>query len=362
MKNKILIYTVLLTAFAGLFSCELDNEKVMLRADVEANELMPLPADSYVLTMDEGENNFGEFKWTTVDFGVSAPVNYTLQVDAAGGDFAEAVNLATTDNLSITLTNSAVNDALLSLGLEPEQAAPVEFRVVASISENAEPVNSSVLQVSVTPYEIVFPPIYIIGDAQSWVLESAVELKSTGPGRYEGIASFVKDGKFRFFKQPSWDAEQLGYSTFSGGAIDDELADGADGDSNFLFAGESGVYTISVSVNDKSIVLEPAEEPELYVVGDDQGWVLANAFKLTWLGGGKYKGTTDFTEGSIFRFFTAPDWTATQYNYNTFLEGTVDEAHLSGVTEGDANFTFVGTTGTYTVMVDLYNLKVEVSQ
>lgn len=460
------LYKIIIAILCVLpwFSCEEDMGKAVLREEVVQNTLNALPATDYVLLFDNGSENFDAFGWTVPDFGFDATVNYTLQMDVAGADFANAAELATTTSPTASLTVGQINSVLLGLGLTPGEAAEVEFRVISSVSSSVEPVYSNVLGVTITPYSTTFPPIYIIGDAQGWDLAQAAELTSTGPGTYEGLASFVNDGTFRFFATPSWDAEQWNANFFDGGTLPAELENAGDGDSNFRFLGDDGLYQVTVDLNAKTIVMAAGsiptlyiigddqdwnlqtplqmnnlgggefeaigeftsgsifrffeipdwsavqynyntivdgegtlpeilsgttegdanftfngetgvyiirinlndlvikmngtEEPELFIIGDDQDWTLGSAYQMTWLGGGLYEGTTDFTNGSIFRFFEAADWAAPQYNYNYFLEGTIDETHLSGVTEGDANLSFTGESGTYTIRVNLYNQSV----
>jgi hypothetical protein len=436
-----------------------------LKSNVEPNAVDDLSSSSFVFTFDDNDEAFEEISWTEPDFGFGASVTYSLQIDKAGADFGNAYELTSTSGTSAVLTIGEINSALLALGLTPDQAADVEIRVVSTISGQVAPLQSTTLNVTMTPYATTFPPIYIVGDAQGWNLDNALELQSTGPGTYEATGIFQLSGKFRFFATPSWDAEQYrastfaggtisnlissagdgdsnfifngatGYykinvnlttktiaieaasaptmyiigdvqgwnlgnalemnslgggqfevigqfnqdaifrffvspdwaadqyrwSSFAGGTVDTELSDGGGSDSNFKFAATSGIYKVVLSVNDKTITVEPVAEPTLYIIGDDQGWNLNNAFKLTWLGGGKYQGTTTFTNNKIFRFFDKPDWSAGFGNYPYFEDGEISDLFENGG-GNDSNFLFIGATGSYTVNVDLYNLKVEMSQ
>jgi len=201
------------------------------------------------------------------------------------------------------------------------------------------------------------PTLFIIGDAQGWDLNKALEMHSVGGGEFEVIGQFQENGKFRFFVSPDWAADQYGHSFFASGTIDSKLGDGADGDSNFLFNSTTGVYKLVVNINTKTITVEATDEPTLYLIGDDQGWNLGNAFKMTWLGGGKYTGKTNFTNNAIFRFFDRPDWSAGFGNFPYFEEGTISPQLINGG-GNDSNFKFTGTTGSYTITVDLYNLEV----
>jgi hypothetical protein len=202
------------------------------------------------------------------------------------------------------------------------------------------------------------PTLFIVGDAQGWNLTNALEMHSLGGGQFEVIGQFQLNGKFRFFVSPDWGAEQYRFSSFNGGTVDSDMGDGGDGDSNFLFKSASGVYKVTVNVNTKIITADPSNAPELYIIGQDQAWTLGNAFKLTWLGGGKYVGITNFTNNATFRLFDRPDWPAGFGNYLYFEDGKVS-AMLANAADGDSNFRFVGTTGSHTMRVDLYNLNVE---
>jgi hypothetical protein len=464
MKNKILLSAWMLFIFA-FFSCEEEGEKAVVKSNVTPNAIQNLSSASFVLLYDDSEENFEAISWTELDYGFPAAVSSTLELAKTGENFANPVALATTPGNSVTVTVGELNEALLSMGLMPEEASDVQLRVRSDVNNNISPVFSSPLALTMTPYATTFPPIYIIGDAQGWNLANALEMQSTGPGTYETIGTFQENGKFRFFATPSWDAQQWGWSffnggtvatglsdgadgdsnflfdlptgyykisvslkdktigleassaptlfiigdaqgwnlgnalemhslgsgqfevigqfqqngkfrffsspdwaadqfrwsSFAGGTVDSELADGADGDSNFLFTAASGIYKMIVSINDKTISVESSAEPTLYIIGQDQGWSLANAFKLTWLGGGKYEGATTFSTNATFRLFDKPDWPNGFGNYPYFGDEGEVSPLLENANDGDLNFRFVGTSGNFTMSVDLYNLKVEMN-
>lgn len=206
--------------------------------------------------------------------------------------------------------------------------------------------------------------LFIVGDGYigAWDLTKALSLNSLGNNEFEAIGTF-KPGKFRFFKEADWGADQIGYSFFADGSVDSELADAGDGDSNFSFVGDEGVYKITVSLADKTIVMEPVDAPTLHILGGGQGWDPAQAVSLTWMEGGKYEATVDLTNGEIFRFWAnnnpaAWDWSGEQWGYSAFAEGSVN-ADFEDDGGSDSNFKFTGTDGTYTLKVDLYNQTVE---
>ncbi len=348
MKKLLYIY-LLVACSVFLGSCQEDLvEKATLKSSIEANNLDALPSSSYTLLFENTNNPFETFKWSPTDFGFAASVTYKLQVAVAGASFATIQELGATQDLSLSKTIGDINKALLALGGMPEKPMDVEFRIVSQISDEVNPVYSGVISANITPYAVVFPPVYMIGGAIGWDLAKAVKLESAGPGEYEGIGAFVNGQTFRFFETPSWDAPQINADDFAGGIIPAELEHAGDGDANFNFTGTDGNYAIYINVNTKTITL--SEPPTLYIVGSDQGWNLANAFALTAIGPTTFQGTTTFANGGIWRFFELPDWGATQYNFDYF---TTVPSDLTSDGGGDSNFSYGGATGTYTITISL---------
>ncbi len=347
-KNYINLLLIVV-AFLGLSACEEDFEKTIIKSDVTPNVLNAPDAPDYTFTFETNDNVFNEFSWTETDFGYQASITYTLQMDVAGNDFANAVAIGSTQDLTISPLIGDVNASLLGMGLEADVEESIEFRVMSVVSDEVASVYSNVVSANITPYLATFPPIYIIGDAQSWSLTDALEASSTGPGTYEAIGLFTENGKFRFFATPSWDAQQWGFSDFS--TIPSELVSGEDSDNNFIFTGADGVYKMIVNLNTNTITLEQGELPTLYVIGDGQSWDLQQAASLTFLGGGKFEGTAVLQQDGHFRFFESPDWGATQYGY-AYFEGGVP-AEFTAANDNDDNFRFTGATATYNINVSL---------
>ncbi len=355
MNRIFRIYIALFLAVFG-WSCEEDLvEKAVINDVITPSDVTALSSDSYTLDFDQSSADFETFSWSAADYGVNLSVTYSVEMGVSGAAFDQVQVLGTTQDLSLTVTNGDINTAVLNLGAEPATSFDVEVRVVAIVEGDIDDVNSEVISFAVVSYEVTFPPIYMIGGAIGWNLDEAVELTSVSPGEYEGIGPFVTGQTFRFFETPSWDAPQINADDFEGGTIPPEFSHSGDGDANFNFSGTDGTYAIYVNLNTQTITI--SDPPTLYIIGADQGWSLDDAFSLTAIGPTTFKGTTTFTNGSIFRFFEIPDWGATQYNYNTFLDGSIP-TDLTGTTEGDANFTFNGATGAYEITVSLSELTI----
>jgi hypothetical protein len=340
------------------FACDEEGSQLKLKKDVAEVSIQPLSSSSFVLAYEDAGADFETISWEAPDFGFDASVTYVVEVDKAGSNFSNAIELTTTTHPSATVTVGELNAALLALGIEPENAGDIEVRVRSSINPAVEPLLSSVLSLSITPFTTTFPPIYIIGDAQGWDLGSALELQSTGPGTYEAVGIFQENGYFRLFDTPSWSAEQWGFSFFE--TVDTELINGNDGDSNFIFGASTGYYKVSVSLTEKTITIEPASAPDMYIVGDAQGWDLNNALQMKSLGGGQFEVTGQFQNNGKFRFFVSPSWTAEQYRYSYFASGTID-SELGDGADSDSNFVFTAATGIYKVLISLNDKTISVT-
>jgi hypothetical protein len=357
MKKILIFFPILLMAvlFAG---CEKEGEKVVLKETITANDINNLSASSFVLLMDDAADVFDTFGWTTVDFGFPAEITYTVQFDTTGNDFANAADLITvTSELSAEVIIGEFNKLLLANGYAADVPVTLQFRVMAVVNSNVEPVYSNPAEATVTPYAVVFPPIYMCGSGTGgWSWNSDVEVRSTQPNVYSTIAYFYQDGAFRFFKQADWGPTSYNYPYFTG-SVSVFFENALDGDLNFKFIGASGYYRVTVNMTAKSVALESVAEPKMFMTGQTLGgWDWSTNFvQMTWKSDGIFEATTDFSTSGAFRFFAQQDWGPTSYNYPYFAEGTVTPL-LINANDGDKNFTFVGTDGTFKITLNMLDL------
>src|SRR5690606_34706112 len=145
-----------------------------------------------------------------------------------------------------------------------------------------------------------------------------------------------------------WDSG-LNYPYFAdeGYTIDDQLENANDGDSNFAFVGTPGIYEITVDDNAKTITLNPSTP--LFLLGDavPGGWDWTAPVQAVETSVHVWTATLEFNPGT-FRFFTAQnDWSSgLNYPYFEDLGYTID-ANFANAEDGDSNFEFLGTPGTY---------------
>ena len=201
-----------------------------------------------------------------------------------------------------------------------------------------------------------------IADA-GWGWASPVELPCTGNGIYTAPVTFANDA-FRFFAQQDWNPTSFNYPYYENGGytIDANFENANDGDSNFRFIGTPGDYLLTLNDVSKTITLEPisCEYDQLWAVGagvPDAGWGWDSPVELPCYGEGVYSGDVYLqnNDGSDnnFRFFAQQDWNPTSFNYPYYVnEGYTIDSNFADAMDGDNNFAFVGTTGTYNLTID----------
>jgi len=304
-------------------------------------------------------------EWTEPDFGFNSAPTYTVELGTAGSEFADPKVLANGQMTSAKVTIGDLNQTLLTMGLAGGQAHDLQIRVWASINDSVKKAISEPVQVSVAPFQTDFPPIYMIGAGVSeWSPDAAVIVPSSDPNVYTTLAEFQNDA-FRFFAEPEWSAENWNYPYFAdnGGNIDELLANANDGDLNFQFTGTPGWYRVTVNMETYDVQLEQVEEPVMYMTGAGVGgWDppgTGASTKMTFIQEGIWEATVDF-ENNAFRFFAQADWGPTSYNYPYMIDngGSVDEL-LEDAEDGDNNFQFTGTPGTFNVTFNLNEPSVE---
>jgi hypothetical protein len=355
MKKTLIFLTFLVMAFTFM-GCE-KPEKTVIKETITANSLNPLTGSPFVLSLDNAANVFQTFTWNAVDYGFPSANTYTVQVDKKGNNFATPAEVLTlTGALTSSIKIGDFNKVLLNLGLDPDVATELEFRVKTVVNPNVTPVYSNVVAATATAYATSFPPIYMTGAATGgwgWNLYTYKELRSSAPSIYETVANFLSGETFRFFKQTDWAPTSWNYPYFTG-TVSTLFENANDGDKNFRFIGTTGYYKVTVNMKTKSVAMVAVDEPLMFMTGAAVGgWDWStNYVQMTWKSNGIFEATTDFINAATFRFFAQKDWGPTSYNYPYFAGGTVS-ALFENANDGDKNFKFIGTTGNFTVTINL---------
>ncbi len=220
-----------------------------------------------------------------------------------------------------------------------------------------------------------FDQLWLVGagvpDA-GWSWDSPVQLPCTGNGVYSGNVNLQNNGgadnNFRFFTDATleWASPSFNYPHYvsEGYTIDSDFVDAMDGDNNFAFVGTTGEYFLTVDTINLTITLGPSqttcEFDQLWLVGagvPDAGWGWDTPVEFPCTGAGVYSGSVTFANDS-FRFFTdsSLEWASPSFNFPYFEgEGYTIDANFENANDGDSNFRFVGTPGTYILTMDTVN-------
>lgn len=363
----------LLIGLGLMTSCE--DQKELPTIDLSGTDwVAPVVSNSatgtIVLDYEMADQAFEKIEWSEADYGQALAVGYTLQVDASDA-FDAPTDLAETESLDVSPTIKQINDAALLYGLEPFVEGTLYFRVVSSINglSDTETISNEITR-TVTPYVTEFDPIYMIGDAvKGWDTSLAVETYGTGVKKYSVIAEFNNGGAFRFFEQPDWGATSYNWTYFEGGTVDANFENAMDGDTNIRFIGTTGYYRISVDLKAKTITMESLpSQPTLFMVGaavPAAGWGWTSPVEMTWVQDGVFEATTELLNdpSSSFRFFTKYDDWGSGLNYPYYDgEGYAIDDQFEDAMDGDNNFIFTGTTGTYKITVNDIEKTIVISE
>lgn len=264
MKNKI-FYLLVFFCAAALWSCEKEENRVYLE-DGTAPVLTANRTGSIPLSFATRAEEAIRLSWTNPNYqfttGTSSQnVNYQLELDSAGKNFASAKKKVVTfsNDLALTLSQEQLNDYLLNqLEFKTGIAQDVEMRVKSSMANNAASLQSNVLKFTVTPYAIppkVTPPasgkLFIVGSATpgGWgnpVPVPSQEFTRKSETLYEITVPISGGGSYLFLPvNGDWGAKYgaLGANNTNNPMEDEFKAGGGD----FLAPATSGTYKIEVN-------------------------------------------------------------------------------------------------------------------
>lgn len=178
MKNLDKLIVILLLPFI-MWSCKKDENKIYLLGGTPPVLISTITGSIPLAFLHQADQAI-TLKWTNPEYhfttGISSQdVTYLVEIDTTGSNFTNPnrQSIAVSKELSITLTQSQLNDYLLNqLQLSTTASHNIEFRVTSSLSNHQAVMYSNVLKFTTQPYVIppkVEPPalghLYIVGSA-----------------------------------------------------------------------------------------------------------------------------------------------------------------------------------------------------
>lgn len=287
------------------------------------------------------------FNFTKANYGYSAAIANTLEIDTAGGTWANAKQVILAANvLSQTYTTADLNSVLLSMNLTPGKAQALQIRVMQSISTSSPPtvapIYSNVIKLTATPYAVVnISYLYVPGDYQGWAPATADSLISlTSNGIYQGVINFPAGGTFQFKLTP---AKNFSASYGSAGAGKISLTASAN-----LTVPTAGSYLIVADINAGTIT----ETPFVWsIIGDATtgGWNTDTDMKFNNGPKQQWELTTPLTAGG-FKFRKNHDWGVSYGSLTTpGILDTQNNNNITVTTAGNYSITLNVATLTYTI-------------
>jgi starch-binding outer membrane protein SusE/F len=286
------------------------------------------------------------FNWDTIVYGISTPVEFTLQMDSVKGDFSSPiVDIIPTNTYEISFTDSVVNARALKLNLLPDVPGEIKVRLKANLAYNSLPVYTKVVTITVTPYEnsLMYrmpATLYLQGDALasngSFAIPESQHLAKVDNHRFALLVSLIGGKHFVF--------------TSSGAAMSDPVYKAATSTEpitggNFIPSGSqttppnggsdissptlSGIYTVIVdfATGTYSVTKAPgliATPASLYMVGDATalGWAAPNSTqKFTLIDDYTFEITLPLKAGKKYDFITTETtWSDPAYKGATSAE------------------------------------------
>jgi len=242
--------------------------------------LTPSSTAPLVLDVSNATRDAVSFNWNASPYGNNT-IYYALQLDVAGGNFANPQVKQLGTALTTKFTVNDLNSAAIAAGVIGGTTKNVEFRVVSYLGAGYTNVlgTSNTVAINVTTFTPIPATLYIVGDATPGGWSNPVTLPSQQFSRIDdvsfGIVINLTAGKSYLFLpvNGSWD-HKYGGTSATGGAL---LTDGAVPGSNTPAPAATGTYQIVVNFQTGTYTVTPFSTTipdNLYIVGDATpgGW------------------------------------------------------------------------------------------
>jgi hypothetical protein len=292
------------------------------------------------------------FNFTNANYGFSAAVTNTLQIDAAGDNWANPMSVTLGNKInSQGYSTAAFNNLLLKLNLPAGVAAQVNVRIAHVISASVTPVYSNVLSLTATPFNLT-SWVYVPGayEGSTWPNPGPLEdslVSVTGNGVYVGIINFsAGNNQFLVVPAKNWNNK---WATTQGPATGTSATYSVtyNGPSNFYAPVAAGNYLITLNTNTNVLTIEPADYYS--VIGDAAlGWNPGNDVAMKYIndGSGNWTVTTTLVSTGSFKVRQDDAWTN---SWGIPKPGSAGAGVANTLNDSSNNNISVPSSGTHTV-------------
>lgn len=345
MKHKLI--PIIFSALALLLVNGCKKDSVNVTASDGKAAVLTASASTLVLTSAAALDNAVTFNWSKADYGYSAAIQYTLQIDKKGNNFAAPKEYAIDASAALQkLSVADLNNALILMGFSPGAASAAEVRLKSELRANENTLYSNVLALTVTPYPviIVYPSLYVPAAYQGWAPATAERVSSVLDNKvYEGYVYFGDAANlvFKFSSDTQWTttygwASSTNTQVYAGGTMSSTA-------SGNLFVPSAGYYLLTANLNDNSWT---ANKTAFSIIGDATpgGWDADTDMVFDPLAK-EWKVTVNLVGGKAVKFRANHDW-AINYGNNAPANGFLK---LNGAD------IIISAAGSYTVVLKLGN-------
>jgi hypothetical protein len=292
-----------------------------------------------------------KFNFTAADYGFSAAVNNTLQIDVASDNWAHPTSATLSTKVYAQGYSTAVfNNLVLKLNVPAGVATPIEVRVMHSVSAQVAPIYSNVLTLTVTAFNLT-SYVYVPGNYEGWANPGPQEdslVSVTGNGIYVGIINFPA-GKPDFLVLPvkgDWSHKYAtpDNATSSATAANYSVQLVTGGDNNFFAPSTAGNYIVTLNVNNNTLTLQQADYYSIIGSSTPGGnWSTDLWLKAINDGNNHWVGTFNLLAGQ-FKFRQDGQW-----NNSWGDVSPADGIHATDSNGGNINATAGNHTVTFTI-------------
>jgi len=370
MKTFLKIFIISFLGSLLLTSCRTDDQLTL-------NEILPTTIDdiaekSFVLSEPAANLNplLATITWTQTEFNLSSashpepagPVNYVLQIDKDGNNFANAVTVASTNGLSADIFVKDINTILLNkLNAVPQEENHLELRILVYYGQNQFIPSTNTLKLIITPYKPLeeVQAVYLLGDMNGWNntnTEYIMFRNSNNPDDkvYTYTGRIAGNSYFKFIPQESLgtykaycrkDDSTMTYEESSGGAFYNEVERYV----TITINTEALAYTIEEYTGNNTAVFYNTIGP----IGGFCNWDNEPPMTKSSYDGHQWSGTFTFDVSTACKFRGNKDWA------NNWGGAAEDYPYGKAVFDGPgANISVPGTykiyfndlTGHYTIL------------